>query len=182
MLQTLSQVAKKFNASDITWGVGASMLLNQLGLVEEPNDIDIVVALHDIEKAVDMLSGMGEKKTCDANANYSTECFYEYVINGVDLDVMAGFAINHHSGVFHYPFDRHSISMHKEIHGVMIPFTSPEDWFVIYQLIPNREAKVNMIERYVYRNGIKHPFRLKRLLKENLPKGVENRVKKMLSV
>jgi hypothetical protein len=33
------------------WGVGASILLNYYGLIDKPNDIDILVDLKDIEKA-----------------------------------------------------------------------------------------------------------------------------------
>ena len=44
--------------------------------------------------------------------------------------------------LFKYTFDQSSISEIKIINGVNIPLTSLEDWYVIYQLIPNREIKV----------------------------------------
>ena len=106
--------------------------------------------------------------------------FYEYVIDGVDVDVMAGFAINHNNGVYEYVFDNTSISEFKIINGVSIPFTSLEDWYVIYQLIPNRDPKVNMIEKYLLSNGINKSFVLKRVLEGNLPKEVRKRTERIL--
>ncbi|MCW6074588.1 hypothetical protein LAV44_04540 [Clostridium sporogenes] len=63
-----------------------------------------------------------------------------------------------------YNFDYNSISEFKTINGVNISFTSLEDWCVIYQLIPNREGKVKVIESYLLLNGIKNPFLLERAL------------------
>lgn len=67
------------------------------------------------------------------------------------------------------------------VNGIKIPFTSLEDWYVIYQLIPNREAKVNMIEKHLLSNGIKNTFLLHRAMKGCLPIQVRNRIKSILS-
>ncbi|MBY6897199.1 hypothetical protein [Clostridium botulinum] len=56
-----------------------------------------------------------------------------------------------------------------------------EDWYVIYQLIPNREAKVKVIESYLLLNGINNSFLLERVLKGNLPIEVREKIKKILS-
>ena len=71
---------------------------------------------------------------------------------------MSGFDVNHNNGVFEYIFDNNSISDFKIINGVNIPFTSLEDWYVIYQLIPKREAKVNLIEKYLFLTELKNLF------------------------
>nr|WP_307906170.1 hypothetical protein [Clostridium botulinum] len=93
---------------------------------------------------------------------------------------MAGFAVNHNIGVFKYNFNHTSISEFRKINKVDIPFTSLEDWYVIYQLIPSRESKVKMIENYFLSNGIKNPILLKNSLKGNLPIEIQERVKKIL--
>jgi len=156
------------------------MMLNQYGLVKEPNDIDILVDLHDITEGERVFNGLGEKEINEADAQYDTVFFNEYVIGHVDCDVMAGFRINHAGGVFCYPFDEHSVSMWKVIDGVRIPFMSLEDWYVIYQLIPHRESKVDLIEDYLRTHGVKHPLLLERLLNENLPEHVKKRTKSLL--
>lgn len=182
MFDTLSCIGKKLNDSNIVWGVGASILLNKFGLIDKPNDIDIFIDIKDIEKADEILKSLGEKKLWERTATYSTKCFYEYVINGFDVDVIAGLRVNHSSGVFEYIFDHNSILEYGIINGVNIPFTSLEDWYVIYQLIPNREAKVKMIEDYLLSKGITRPDLLKRAQEGNLPIEVSKRIRKMLDV
>ncbi|CEO05635.1 Uncharacterised protein [[Clostridium] sordellii] len=95
---------------------------------------------------------------------------------------MAGFAINHDNGVYNYIFDNMSISEYKLINGVSIPFTSLEDWYVIYQLIPNREVKVDMIEKYLLTNGVKKDNLLKRSLDCNLPLSIKNKLIDLLYI
>ncbi|MFD3449360.1 hypothetical protein ACFDTO_32810 [Microbacteriaceae bacterium 4G12] len=180
MFHTLSYIGEQLNQSNILWGVGASILLHQFNLVDKPNDIDIFVDLKDIEKADEILSKIGEKKQREKTSTYSTKYFYEYIINGFDVDVMSGFIINHRSGTFEYTFDHHSISSLKKINGVEIPFTSLEDWYVLYQLIPNREAKVRLIENYLQSNGVQKPVLLERALEGNLPIEVTENIKRML--
>jgi len=181
MFNTLSYIGEKLNNSNIVWGVGASILLNQFGFIDKPNDIDIFIDIKDIEKADEILKSIGEKKQWKKTATYSTRYFYEYIIKGIDVDVMAGFAVNHTNGVFEYKFDNNSISEFKIINGVDIPFTSLEDWYVIYQLIPNRASKVNMIEKYLLSNGVKKHFLLERAQEGCLPVEVRTKIKNMLS-
>lgn len=181
MFNTLSYIGEKLNKSNIVWAVGASILLNQFGLIEKPNDIDIFVDINNIERADQILKNIGEKKKWEKTITYSTKYFYEYIIDGIDVDVMAGFAVNHNSGVFEYIFDHNSISEFKVINGVDIPFTSLEDWYVIYQLIPNRQPKVEMIEKYLLLNGIKKSMLLKRALEGCLPVQVRRKIENILS-
>lgn len=131
--------------------VGASILLNQFEFIRKFNDIDI----KDIERTDEILKSIGEKKKWERTVTHSTKYFYEYIIDGIYVDIMQGFTVNYNNGVFEYIFDNNSVSDFKIINGVNIPFTSLEDWYVIYQLIPKREAKVNLIEKYLLSNGIK---------------------------
>lgn len=180
MFNTLSYMGEKLNDSNIAWAVGASILLNQFGLIDKPHDIDIFVDIKDIDRADEILKSIGEKKKWEETATYSTKYFYEYIIDEIDVDVMAGFAVNHTSGVFEYKFDQDSISEFIVINGVNVPFTSLEDWYVIYQLIPNREQKVKMIEKYLLSNGIKKPMLLERALEGCLPVEVRKRIENIL--
>lgn len=182
MFNTLSYIGETLNNNGILWAVGASILLNHHGLVDKPNDIDLLIDLKHIEKADRILKAIGEKKSFEKSNTYSTRYFYEYVINGFDVDVMAGLRINHSHGVFEYDFNESSISEIKKVNGVNIPLTSLEDWYVIYQLIPNRDAKVNIIENYLIANGIKNTDLLERSLTRDLPKEVRSRIEKMLII
>ena len=181
MFNTLSYIGKKFNEERIVWGVGASILLNHYGLIDKPNDIDILVDLKDIEKADKVLKSIGEKIVWEKTDIYSTKFFYEYLVNGFEVDVMAGLSINYDNGIFKYIFDQSSISEIKVINGVNIPLTSLEDWYVIYQLIPNREIKVSMIENYLLSNGIKKPNLLERALRGHLSNEVRDNIQRLLN-
>lgn len=180
MYNILGSIGEKLNNSDIVWGVGGSILLEQFGLIEKPNDIDIFVDINGIGKADEIFKSIGQKKNWENATTYSTRYFYEYIVDGIDIDVMAGFAINHSNGVFEYIFDYNSISEFRLINGVSIPFTSLEDWYVIYQLIPNRESKVKMIENYILTNGINKYFLLERALEGNLPIEVRKKIEIIL--
>lgn len=180
MFNTLCYIGEKLNNERVLWGVGASVLLSHYNLVDKPNDIDILVGLNDIEKVDTILKSVGEKKGWERVDTYSTEYFYEYTINGIDVDVMAGLRIKHDNGMFIYIFDQGSIPHTIEMNGIQIPLTSLEDWYVIYQLIPNREKKVKIIEEYLISNGVKYPALLKRTLEADIPDEVRDKIKRML--
>lgn len=181
MYGTLGYIAEKLNEGKVVWGIGASILLNYYELVDKPNDIDILVDLHYIEKADMILSCIGDKKNWEKTNEYSTRYFYEYVVNGIDVDVISGMRIRHVSGIFEYKFDQSSISEVKMLNGQVIPLTSLEDWYVLYQVIPNREKKAAMLEEYLLANGVKNPALLERALEGDLPEQVSNRVIKILN-
>lgn len=182
MFDTLSYIGKKLNEEKIVWAVGASILLNHHGLIDKPNDIDILVDLNDIEKADVIFKSIGRKAVWEKTDTYSTKYFYEYVVNGFDVDVMAGLSINYDKGIFKYIFDQSSISEIKIINGENIPLTSLEDWYVIYQLIPKREIKVKMIENYLLINGVNKPALLEKALKGDLPKEVRDKIQRILKL
>jgi hypothetical protein len=180
MFNTLANIAKILNHEKVLWGVGASIILNHYGLIDKPNDIDILVAEKDIEKADRLLGSSGVKKVRENSDTYATKHFYEYAIEGFDVDVMSGLILNHNNGAFRYIFDESSIVSYTEINGVKIPLTSLEDWYVLYQLIPNREVKVRLIEDYLIRVGIRNSDLLERALFLDLPDGVRENVIKIL--
>jgi hypothetical protein len=181
MFNTLAYIGGRLNEENVLWGVGASILLNHYGLINKPNDIDILIALEDIEKADRILRNMGIKKDRKNVHGFATKYFYEYDIEGYELDVMAGLIINHSNGAFEYIFDESSITSFKEINGVKVPLSSLEDWYVIYQLIPNRDVKVKLIEDYLSSAGIKKPELLKRALTLKLPEEVSANIVRILN-
>lgn len=171
LLKTLSLIGKELNANKITWAVGASLMLNHYGLVDSPGDIDILVTTTDIDKALEILKGMGHLHDYEKNASYATTYFYELTINGVDIDLMSDMKIVHSQGTYTYDFNQDAIVNQMIINQVSIPLTSLEDWYVLYQLI-GRQAKVQMIEDYLKSNGVEHPHRLKAVLSDALPTSI----------
>ncbi|MBZ9622321.1 nucleotidyltransferase family protein [Clostridium sp. FP2] len=180
IFEALSYIGEKLNENGVVWAVGASILLHHYGLIDNPNDIDILVDLSDIEKVDKILKSIGEKKVRKKSDTYSTKYFYEYVVHGFDIDLMAGLSINYNNGTYEYIFNHTSISEYKKINGVNIPLSSLEDWYVIYQLIPGRDIKVNMIENYLSLNGVKKYALLERALKGDLPEEVRDKIQGIL--
>ncbi|MFL0248477.1 hypothetical protein [Candidatus Clostridium stratigraminis] len=182
MLETLSYIGEKLNNAGILWAVGASIVLTNYGLVEKPNDIDILVDINDIKKADEILKGVGMKKPLKDGEStiYSTKYFYEYIVNGIDVDVMAGFAINFNEGTYEYSFDKKAVTYSMKANGVEIPLTSLEDWYVLYQLMPDREKKVKIIEKYLLSNGIKETHLINRALDKKLPNKIRERIELLI--
>ncbi|PAB60268.1 nucleotidyltransferase family protein [Anaeromicrobium sediminis] len=180
LFNVLYKIAKEFNEKNILWAVGASILLNHYNLIDEINDIDIFVHEDHIEKADALLKKLGNKKEREKVGTYSTKYFYEYVIDHIDIDVMAGFVINHGSGQYNYIFDEKSITAYMHMGEIQVPLTALEDWYVIYNLIPNRQYKVKLIEDYLNKNKVIHPYLLKRALNNHLPKKVEKNIHGLL--
>ncbi|GAA0729584.1 hypothetical protein GCM10008905_29740 [Clostridium malenominatum] len=178
--ETLKFIGERLNNEGVKWAVGASILLNHYKLVDSPNDIDILIDLKDKEKVENIFQslGVGEKK--EKISNYATKYFGEYKVNNVDVDIMGGFIINHESGQYEYIFDEDAITSFMTLEDINIPLTSLEDWYVAYQLIPNRDYKVEIIERYLLEQGSKHINLLKRALKQELPVVVKDRIGKLV--
>lgn len=192
LFKVLNMVADKLNKENITWGIGASVMLHHYGLVSMPNDIDILVDIKDIENVDSILKEIGEKKPLNPMKIYSTKYFYEYEVQGVDIDVMAGFIINHEGGSYEYTFHKDSLVFAKvnglvndpsgehSLNNIILPFTTLEDWYILYQLIPGRENKVQLIEDYLKAKGTCRVDILKRALNQQLPYKVEKRIKQFI--
>lgn len=183
MKNTLIQIAKELNKEQITWAIGASVLLNFYKLVDDPNDIDIIVKISDIEKTNRTLKKIGYKKSSEKSGFYSTKYFYEYEINKIDIDVMAGFVINYdRNKQYLYEFNQESITKVLNINNVEIPLASLEDWYVLYSLMNNRGEKVNLIENYFRENGVRNFEILKKHMSKDIPKKVRENISDLLMI
>ena len=182
--QVLAKIAEALNSSGILWGVGASVLLYQYHIVESPSDIDIIVSLEDIAKADAVLLQMGRKLPPKDSEIYLTDYFYEYTVDGVNVELMAGFKIvlPEGKGIFESPFDEQSVPHHFQINKTTIPFATREDWYVLYQLMPGREEKVNKVADYLEKHSIQYPSLIERMIhNQTLPQNIKLHLKKLLT-
>ena len=146
-LNLLSQIAKELNEKNVTWAVGASVLLYFKGITSEFNDIDIMIAEEDVETVKEALLSFGKMQAPNPNVEYKTKYFLEFQIDGVDIDVMAGFIIIDNGGEYYFPLYKEHIKEFTEIDGIKIPLQSLEEWRTFYQLM-GRYEKVNMIDAW----------------------------------
>ncbi|GIN62304.1 hypothetical protein J27TS8_22970 [Robertmurraya siralis] len=180
MLNALTAIGGKINDQKITWGLGGSLLLSFYNLEDNPNDIDILVEENSTYKLNQMLSTIGQCKEAVSSDPFRTTSFSKYLIENMDVDVMGGFAIQHHEGIYKIAFNTHSIVDSKTINGVSIPLCSLEDWYILYWLIPNKQYKALLIEDFLKKTGVKHPEIFKQALNQPLPFEVKERVRALL--
>lgn len=176
MLNTLGYIAGNLNATNLVWAVGGSILLEHYGLVRKPNDIDILTDPNSFAQAAAILNGMGKEMPPTETRTFATRRYHKFVVNGIAVDLMSGLAINHQNGQFHFVFDSTSVSGTMRAGGVEIPLASLEDWYVIYQLIPGRQAKAELIGEYLKANGVRRSDLLSRMLNADLPPEVKENI------
>lgn len=173
-------LAKVLNSHGTFWGIGGSYLLKAYGIVEEVQDLDIIVAEEDLIKALASLDSIAKRQFIPMKKEYKTRHFFVYSYKGLSIDVMSGFRIEHSQGVYEFMFDETSIVKKKDKDGVILPFTSLEDWLIAYKLMRGRQAKVEMIEKYLKSEGISHKNLLERDLKQELPQEIKDYIKSIL--
>lgn len=144
-LKVLSKIAKELNDNNITWAIGASLLLYIKGISSEFHDIDIMVAESDVQELKNILLPLGELQPKNPNIQYKTKQFLEFKVEDVDIDVMAGFVIVNNGNSFYFPLDKNDIMDYTEINGVKIPLQSLMEWRNYYELM-GRNEKVKMID------------------------------------
>ncbi len=144
-LSVLAKVAERLDQAKVTWAVGASLLLYLKGKTDIFHDIDIMVLEADVERAREILSQMGELQPANPNVQYKTRVFLEYVIDGVDMDVMAGFVIVKDGQEYDCSLKKEEIVETISVNGQQIPLQPLETWKYYYKLM-GRDKKVKMLE------------------------------------
>ncbi|MBL0385298.1 hypothetical protein JJB07_01450 [Tumebacillus sp. ITR2] len=178
----IEKVARLLNRAGVTWAAGASWMLKQYGIVQTARDFDVLVALPDFPKVHEELLKLGYGRPGETKNPYLTKHFTTYEIDGVDLDVMAGFTISHEAGAHEFPFDAAHVTGRVQVGEQEVPLSAPEDWLVLYLLMgPDREPKVQALEAYFREKGIAHPQLLSQALEQDLPESIRARVNALFS-
>lgn len=141
----LGRIAEAFNRACLVWAVGGSLLLCLKGKTDRFADLDLMVREEDAETASALLAEMGRRTPTAPNPAYRTRCFEEWQVDGVDLDLMAGFVIVK-DGVEHdCSLLPEQIAEWVTVQGQQVPLQSLADWRRYYQLM-DRPEKVRMID------------------------------------
>lgn len=147
-LKVLSTIAKELNQKSITWAVGASLLLYFKEITTEFYDIDIMVAEEDVKALKEIMLSFGDMQPPNPHSKYKTKYFLEFIIEDIEIDVMAGFTIVNEEREYYFPLKKDSIYDYTEVNGIKIPLQSLLEWHNFYKLM-GREEKVAMIEKYI---------------------------------
>ena len=147
-IELLQRIARRLNEAHVQWALGASMLLYFKSITSEFHDIDLMVADHDAECVRTILSEMGKLCPPDPMPNpmYRTKVFMEFLIDSIEVDVMADFAIVHEGTVYDCSLREDQIVEKMLLGAEVIPLQSPQLWCKYYRLM-GRPQKVDMIEK-----------------------------------
>lgn len=144
-MNVLSSIAAQLNGAKITWALGASAMLYFNHIMNEFNDIDIVIDDKDALAAKELLVSMGILTNSEPGGHYGTKHFYHFLIDGVEVDVMGGFAIIQDGIVYDCSLNNSDIVSSRSVNGQMVPLHSVQVWRRYYELM-RRSAKVALID------------------------------------
>lgn len=168
----LAKVATLLSEQEITWALGGSMLLYHSGVTDKVETIELVVVPDDFNRLDAVLSALGEKLPRVPSQFYATRFFNKYVIDGLEFAVMSGLMLHFKGFLYRYRFNREAIVSMLPIGDVFIPCTALEDWYVLYQMMPWRQDRVEALELYFASHGLQHPERFDVLRRQPLPPAV----------
>ena len=151
-IQLLLRIAHRLNEAGVEWALGASMLLYFKDITSDFHGIDLMVADCDAECVRTILSEMGESCPSDSipNPMYRTKNFMEFLIDSVEVDVMAGFAIVKDGKVYDCALHKEQIVEKMPLGEEVVPLQSPLLWCKYYRLM-GRSEKAEMIEKAIER-------------------------------
>ncbi len=145
-LNVLIMIAKVFNEHKIHWNVGASCMLYLRGYVDHFHDIDLMISLDDVEKVKEILKAYPCIER-PRNEQYRTRVFLEYTIDGIDLDIMAGFSIMSEQNEYYFPLTKDEPTDEMTLDDTPIFLAKVETWYRYYSLM-KREDKIRIIEQH----------------------------------
>lgn len=151
-IELLKKIALQFEKAHITWALGGSMMLYFKGIVPVFQDIDLMVADADAQTAQSILRGMGQMQQQPPNPKFRSKAFMEFVIDAVDVDVIAGFAIVSGDSVVDCSLQKEQIVERMPLGEACIPLQSPALWCRYYRLM-DRTEKAQMIEQALSDSG-----------------------------
>ncbi len=146
IFDTVIKLNKILSYNDITYALGASLCLYFHGIDLTPHDIDIMVGVDDFPRLENLFKDF-KKIDIPKSDVFLSKHFAKYEFEGIQIDVICEFIIKKEGLVYEYPFDKSKI-IYIDYKGNKLPISPISDWKYLYSLMPNREAKVKMIEEW----------------------------------
>ena len=181
-LATLARVARALNAAGVRWAVGSSLMLFLRGATARFADVDLVIDRRDAQRAHAALCGAlacrdAEPQLASKARLFCSTSFHRYIDGEVEVETMAGLHIREGGGEYLYAFRGPADAV--DVEGERVPLCALEDWYVLYQLMPGREARVREIEAF-WQSVAPSARRLRALLHTNLAPRVRLRLRRWL--
>lgn len=164
--KTLIQLAQLLNSNHINWALGGSALLKLKGIELDVNDIDIMIHEDDFEFCSDLLKSVSKECEVKESEIFKTKYYRKFIWDNIHIDCMSGMTLHLSNNVFNYQYDRKDQDIIFD--NTCIPLCYIEDWYLLYHLMPNREIKVSIIEKY-FENYHIDKQRFLKLLRLDIP-------------
>jgi hypothetical protein len=148
LVDVLLGIASRFNKKSITWAVGGSLLLYFHDILEEPKDIDIVIAPEDKETVFQILKEIGKELETKEVSNYKTGVFGKFDVDGIEVDIIGDFYIKVSDGYYLHPFNSKNLQVVKR-NNVRIYLDSLENWLMTYEAMGDPKKRVELIKQFL---------------------------------
>lgn len=147
-LRVLAALAADLNDSDILWAVGASAMLHFRGIVPEFHDIDLLVCEEDIDTAREILLRRGTLLPTRPDDKYGSHHFLEFDVDGVEIDLIAGFVVNAEDGRHVCPLEVEDVDGCVDVFDQAVALHSLRRWYQYYSWM-GRGDRVKEIEDFL---------------------------------
>ncbi len=152
-LDVLATIAREFNKNKITWALGASGMLYFRKVISEFNDLDLLVLEEDALKAKAILMKLGKLQLSE-KGSYATTYFYQFIVDEVEIDLIAGFKIIKDDIIYNCNLKKEEIRDSILVEDNIVYLDSLENWLYYYTLM-KRDKKVLIIKDYLKENQYK---------------------------
>jgi hypothetical protein len=174
----LKKVADGLNLINCTWAVGGSVMLNFHGLVEIPNDIDILIDTKDTIKIKKFMDSIGENINLPSKEPFRTKEFFGYNVDNTIIEFLGDFKIKlEDEKIYRFILDEKAIVSTVNIDNSKIPITSIEDWAVAYTVMKDPKKRVPLLKKYFDENGIQYRYLLERNLQQDIPEYIKEEIR-----
>ncbi len=149
----LQRLANALAQQEITWALGGSAMLYLQGVTDRFADFDLLVAAKDFKKAKAVLRRLGEEKppkqpvSSGAGLPFRSAHFCQFVVEGVKVDLMAGFALAAGEKVRRFLLLSRHIGFF-DLDGTPIALHGLKQWQQFYTLM-GRAEKALLIEDFL---------------------------------
>lgn len=164
----LKKIAICLNERSLSWALGGSLMLSFFDVNIKAHDIDLVTDVGSASEIESVLFSLGVKKPKRANGIYATSYFGEFIVDGVDIDLMSEVKVKEKEEVVSFlPSDIEKVI---NLDGVDIPLSSLKKWEDLYHLI-DRKEKVELIEGIIKKDAKMKKYN--KLVRDNIPEIIE---------
>lgn len=130
------------------FGVGGSLLLTELGLLQQARDLDLVCVADDFDAIVETLSSsvspVLRRLTLTPHPLYQSGCFARFAdTEGTEIELMANIKVQQ-AGIFtQWQFDDTQLQLRHAI-----PWMTAQQWLELYQLF-QRPERVALLRQWL---------------------------------